>query len=95
MSESKRGEIVRYLHIHFPENKIETKYDFDRDAWSFKLHFAKSTALLKVAENWIDDTDEQSIAHELDRMGVGEMLNGGGGKGVLVSDAGAREYDRR
>ena len=96
MRDQKINEVLRYLRVHFPSRGVERKYDFDRDAESFKVMLDRGTLLLKVTETFLDDNDVLLIVDLLDRAQAAEALErtAGTGRGLIVTVNGLKEFDR-
>jgi hypothetical protein len=94
MDKNKLELVRQYLSSQFPGRGIEEKYDFDRGAQSFKISQDKGTLLLKVNEDFLDETSPERITSLLGQWDVASLLKRNPKQGLLIGNEGLKPFDR-
>ena len=73
-SEEKLSAIRNYLKEEFSEHEIADKYDFDREAQTFRLSTKHKIHLVTVSREFLDDHSASEISNILSRSHLNQYF---------------------
>ena len=86
MKEAKLDVVREYLKNAFPEATIDEKYDFDRDAQTFRIRLGTDLLLLKVGRNFLSDNNEAEVQTHFENWEVAKLLQANKEFGIFVGN---------
>ncbi len=94
MEEAKLSVVREYLNNAFPGAKIDEKYDFDRDAQTFRIRMGKDLQLLKVGREFFSDNNEADAKAHLDNWEVASLLQANKECGIFIGGSAPFSFNR-
>ena len=93
--EEEKLEVVRsYLSEEFQGAEIDEKYDFDRDAQTFRIRDGKDLLLLKVGENFLSDNGKEQVRSHLENWSIANLLRENKELGIFVGNNAPIAFNR-
>ena len=94
MDENKINVVRSYLNGEFAGSTVDEKYDFDRDAQTFRIRIGKDLLLLKVGEEFLSDNNEAQIRTHLESWKVANLLRENKELGIFVGNGAPMSFNR-
>lgn len=94
MDEHKLGAVMQHLDEAFPGCDIVETHSFSSDAMSFRIAHDRGSLLLKVQDEFLEDTDSERITEFLRQSDVTNLLLQHPDLGVLITNDGATYFQR-
>ena len=88
-------DVVRaYLKSEFPKSEIDDRWEFNRDAQSFRVNHEQQQFLITVSLEFFRDYPASAIETQLSRFRLADAMKQAGNRRVIVTTKGLRIEDQ-